>query len=102
MKLFGFGKKEEDKNTNEEVIIGSGENSIIILGEGCDKCSTLFKNTVSACKNIEYSCVIKKASAISDIGASYEIYAVPVLIINEEIKTQGEVLSERDIVGFLQ
>ena len=43
MGLFGFGKKKEEKET-DNLLDGVTEASVKVLGSGCAKCNELEKN----------------------------------------------------------
>ena len=51
MGLFGFGKKKEEKET-DNLLDGVTEASVKVLGSGCAKCNELEKNVKSALEQL--------------------------------------------------
>jgi len=69
---------------------------IKILGTNCAKCRMLETNVRQAIKDLDLSIKIRKVTDFNEIIA-YGIMQIPVLLINEEIKASGEVLTVDEI-----
>lgn len=73
---------------------------IQILGTGCPKCKTLIENAERAVKELNLDCKIEKVTDINDI-LSYGVMMTPALVIDEEVKSVGKVVSSEEIKNFL-
>ena len=69
---------------------------IKILGTGCPKCKQLEENVKKAVEIAGISCEIQKVTKINEIS-DYGIMMIPALVIDEEVKIVGKVLSPDDI-----
>jgi len=74
--------------------------SIEVLGSGCSKCETLYRNTEQAARELGIIYQIKK---VTDIGliVGYGIMTTPALVVNGEVKFSGRVPSPEQLKGFL-
>lgn len=74
---------------------------IEILGMGCPKCKTLYKNTLTALKNAGKEAEVMKVEDLSKI-TEYAVMTTPALVIDGEVKSAGKVLSPDDIQKILE
>ncbi len=74
---------------------------IKILGTGCPKCKQLEENAKKAVKNagIE-NCEIQKITDLNDI-MEYNVMMTPALVVDEEVKSTGKVLTPEEIVKII-
>ena len=74
--------------------------TIKILGSGCPKCRTLEENAKKAIEMTGIDCDIKKVTKLNEIS-EYGIMLTPALVIDEEVKSVGKVLSPDQIKEFI-
>lgn len=74
---------------------------IKILGTGCSKCDKLEKNAKKAIKELGIDATIEKVSDLKEIIA-YGVMDVPALVVDDEIKTKGKVLTSEEIKQYLR
>ncbi len=73
---------------------------IKILGPGCAKCKTLAANAEAAVRELGLTCGIEKVTDINAI-TSYSVMMTPALVIDDEVKSTGKVLSVEQIKNVL-
>ncbi|TCI56405.1 thioredoxin family protein [Exiguobacterium sp. SH0S1] len=73
--------------------------NIKILGTGCRNCKTLEQNVVEALRLTGKTATVEKVTDIEQI-MSYGIMSTPGLVVNEEIKSVGKVLTPKSIAKF--
>lgn len=73
---------------------------IKVLGSGCASCKKLEANAKEAVKELQLDAEIKKVEDFKDIMA-YGVMKTPALVIDEEVKGMGRVLSTEDIKKLL-
>ncbi|TCI73092.1 thioredoxin family protein [Exiguobacterium sp. SH0S7] len=73
--------------------------NIKILGTGCRNCKTLEQNVVEALRLTGKTATVEKVTDIEKI-MSYGIMSTPGLVVNEEIKSVGKVLTPKSIAKF--
>ena len=73
---------------------------IKILGSGCSKCKKLEANAKEAVKEMGIEATIEKVEDIKSI-MSYGVMSTPALVIDDEVKATGKVLSKDDIKKYL-
>ena len=73
---------------------------IEILGMGCPKCKMLYENTLSALKNAGKEAEVVKVEDLAKI-MEYAVMTTPALVIDNEVKSAGKVLSPEDIQKFI-
>lgn len=73
---------------------------IKILGTGCPKCRQLIANVRQAVEETEADCVIEKVTDIAAI-LQYGVMMTPALVIDDEVKSVGKVLSAAEIKTLL-
>ena len=69
---------------------------IKILGTGCPKCKKLEANAKEAVKAAGVTAAVEKVTDLNDI-MSYNVVMTPGLVIDEEVKASGKVLSVEQI-----
>ncbi|HQF33504.1 MAG TPA: thioredoxin family protein [Petrotogaceae bacterium] len=74
---------------------------IKILGSGCAKCKQLEANAQQAVKELGIEAKIEKVTEVQDI-VEYGVMRTPALVVNEQVKAMGRVLSAEDIKKYLQ
>jgi small redox-active disulfide protein 2 len=65
---------------------------IKILGTGCPKCEKLEANVREAVKQASVSAEVQKVTSLNDI-MEYGVMITPGLVIDNEVKVSGKVLS---------
>jgi len=73
---------------------------IKVLGSGCAKCKKLYNNVETALKESSIEAGLEKVEDINKI-INYGVMMTPALVIDEEVKTVGKVLSPRDIIKLI-
>ncbi len=73
---------------------------IKVLGSGCMNCKKLEENVKTAVKDLGIEAVIEKVTDFKEI-ASYGVMRTPALVVDEEIKAVGKVLSAEEIKKYL-
>lgn len=71
-----------------------------ILGTGCAKCKKLEANAREAVKELGIEASVEKVENIQDIMA-YGVMTTPALVVDEQVKVTGKVLSVEDIKKYL-
>lgn len=74
---------------------------IKILGSGCPKCKQLEENAKKAISETGINATVEKVTDINKI-MDYGVMMTPALVIDEEVKSVGKVLSSEDIKKFLK
>jgi len=73
---------------------------IKILGTGCAKCKKLYAEAEKAVAASGVPVEIEKVESIDEI-VKYGVMMTPALVIDEEVKTSGRVLSSSDIAKLI-
>lgn len=73
---------------------------IKILGTGCMNCKKLEANAREAVKELGLDAVVEKVEDIKDI-MSYKVMRTPALVVDEQVKSMGKVLSVEEIKKYL-
>ena len=73
---------------------------IKILGTGCAKCKKLYAEAEKAVAASGVPVEIEKVESIDEI-VKYGVMMTPALVIDEEVKTSGRVLSSGDIAKLI-
>ena len=74
--------------------------NIKILGSGCTKCKKLYNNVEIALKESGIDAVLEKVEDINKI-IDYGVMMTPALVIDENVKSVGKVLSPKDIIKLI-
>ena len=74
---------------------------IKVLGPGCPKCKSTYKNAMEA---VEQSGIPAEVIKVEDIEEmmKYNVLTTPVLVVDEDIKIKGRVASVSEIVNYLK
>ncbi|MDD4029650.1 MAG: thioredoxin family protein [Caldisericia bacterium] len=73
---------------------------IKILGTGCAKCKQLEVNARKAVEELGIEAIIEKVKEIQDI-MKYGVINLPALVVDEQVKSFGKVLSAHEIKAYL-
>lgn len=73
---------------------------IKILGTGCPKCKKLYANVEAALRESQIEATLEKVEEINQI-IDYGVMMTPVLVIDENVKSVGKVLSPKDIIKLI-
>ena len=74
---------------------------IKILGTGCPKCKKLEENVRQAISQITGEHTIEKVTDLNQI-MDFGVMITPALVIDEEVKSVGKVLSQDDIKKLIE
>lgn len=74
---------------------------IQILGTGCPKCKKLAENAESAVKDLGIECDIEKVTNINEI-MSFGVMMTPALVVDDEVKVVGKVVSPDEIKDMIK
>lgn len=69
---------------------------IKILGTGCSKCEKLEKNVETALHEMNVEATVSKVEDLLEL-VSYGVMSTPGLVIDDEVKSVGRVLSVNEI-----
>lgn len=110
--MFGFGKKEERKETclcggncTPEVMKKAeqikADGGIKVLGGGCAKCHELEANTKAALSELGVNEDVELITDFSVI-ATYGVMSTPALVIDNKVVAYGKVLKEQEVVEAIK
>lgn len=74
---------------------------IKIIGEGCDKCDNLYKNTCDALQRLSLEAKVEKVSDLIEI-VKLGVMSTPSLMINGKVVLLGQVASTEKIMKLLK
>ena len=74
---------------------------IKVLGSGCDKCKKLEGNVKEAISALGVDATVEKIEDFKAIMA-YGVMQTPALVIDEQVKVIGKVLSVEEVKAFLK
>ena len=74
---------------------------IKILGTGCPKCKKLEENARQAISSLSGDMTVEKVTDLNQI-MNYGVMLTPALVIDEEVKSVGKVLSSDDIKKLIE
>ena len=72
-----------------------------ILGTGCPKCKKLEENAKEAIKKTGLAAEVRKVTSLNDI-MKYNVIMTPALVVDEQVKSSGKVLSADEIANILK
>lgn len=75
--------------------------TIKVLGPGCPKCKTTFKNAEEAVKQLGIDAKVIKIEDIMEM-MQYNVLTTPVLMIDEQIKIKGRIAQVDEIKDLLK
>lgn len=115
MKLFGFGKKKEEKtescgcsavdqNRSAQEISAcrcSESLSVRVLGSGCASCRLLLENAEKAAADLGIESKVEYVTDMAEI-AGYGVMSMPALVVNEKVVSSGKVLKESEVEEILK
>jgi len=73
---------------------------IKILGTGCKRCRQLAENAESAAKNLGIDYELEKVTDLNEI-VQFGVMITPALVVDDQVKASGKVLSPTDIGKML-
>ncbi len=73
---------------------------IKILGSGCSKCKKLEANAKEAVQELGIDATVEKIEDFKEIMA-FGVMKTPALVVDEQVKVVGRVLSVKDIKKYL-
>jgi small redox-active disulfide protein 2 len=73
---------------------------IKILGTGCKRCRQLAENAESAAKNLGIDYELEKVTDLNEI-VQFGVMTTPALVVDDQVKASGKVLSPDDIGKIL-
>ena len=74
--------------------------NIKVLGTGCTKCKKLLANVETALRESQIKAALEKVEDINQI-IDYGVMMTPALVIDENVKSVGKVLSPKDIIKLI-
>jgi len=74
--------------------------NIKVLGTGCTKCKKLLANVEAALRESQIEAILEKVEDINKI-IDYGVMMTPALVIDENVKSVGKVLSPKDIIKLI-
>lgn len=74
---------------------------IKILGTGCPNCKKLEANAKEAINQLGLDASVEKVENIKDI-MKYGVMRTPALVVDEQVKSMGKVLSTEEIKKLLE
>ena len=74
--------------------------NIKVLGTGCTKCKKLLANVETALRESQIEATLEKVEDINKI-IDYGVMMTPALVIDENVKSVGKVLSPKDIIKLI-
>jgi small redox-active disulfide protein 2 len=80
---------------------GGTDMVIKILGTGCPKCKKLEENAKEAIQKSGIAAEVRKVTALNDI-MKYNVIMTPALVVNEQVKSSGRVLSADEIAKIVK
>lgn len=72
-----------------------------VLGTGCKNCKALEENVKKAISELGIQAEIQKVEDIASI-MKYGVMRTPALVVNEQVKSMGQVLKPDDIKKYLK
>lgn len=96
MGFFGFNKK---KNMDDFVSVKGA--SVKILGEGCDKCDNLVKETRMALEELNMETDIEHVTELVEI-VKFGVMTTPSLVVDGEVVSKGEQLKKDQVIELLK
>lgn len=75
--------------------------NIKVLGPGCPKCKTTYKNVLEALKKANTEANVEKVEDIEEM-MKYNVLSTPVLVIDDQVKIKGRVAQVSEILESLK
>ena len=74
---------------------------IKVLGPGCARCNSLYKDTLDVIKTEGLDAEVEHATDISEL-VKYQVLSTPAFIIDEKVVSYGKALSKKDILKYIK
>ncbi|MDD6316538.1 MAG: thioredoxin family protein [Clostridia bacterium] len=74
---------------------------IQVIGMGCDKCDTLYKNTLEALDRLKVQADVRKVEDLVDI-VRLGVMTAPSLMIDGRLVVSGSVASVDTVAGYIR
>lgn len=74
--------------------------TIKVLGPGCPKCKTTYKNVLEAVKQTGVEAEVMKIEDIEEM-MKYNVLTTPVLMVDEVVKVKGRIADVNEIKALL-
>lgn len=71
-----------------------------VLGTGCTSCKKLYENTIKAFDDLNIKGELLYIKDLKEI-IKYNVIYMPVLVVNEKVKSSGKILNTNDIKEIL-
>lgn len=84
-----------------ETLTHQNMTEIKVLGTGCPKCKTTYRNVIEALKQSNMEAHVHKVEDIEEI-MKYNVLTTPILVIDEQIKIKGRVAQVGEIIELLK
>ncbi len=97
MGLFGFGKKKEENAVTQD----TGNETILVLGGGCDACNRLENATKEALASLGMEEGVGHITDFSVI-ATYGVMSTPALVVDGKVVSSGKVPSVNDVAEMIK
>ena len=75
--------------------------NIKVLGEGCDKCTQLYENTLAAVAQMGLDAQVEKVDGLIDI-VKLGVMTTPSVMVDGKLIVSGQVASTKAIMKLLQ
>lgn len=75
--------------------------NIKVIGSGCDKCDTVYANTLAAVKSLGLDAEVEKVEDLIEI-VMLGVMTVPAIMVDGRLVSAGRVLKEKEIAKLLQ
>ncbi len=75
--------------------------NIKVIGEGCDRCDTLFNNTIEAVAELQLDAEIEKIENLIEI-VKLGVLSAPSLMVDGKLLVSGQVASTEKIIKLLK
>lgn len=75
--------------------------TVKVLGTGCTKCKKLEEHAKEAVAKLGLDIKVEKVEDIKSI-MGYGVMMTPALVVNEEVKAVGKVLSVKEIIELIK
>ncbi|MEG0894818.1 MAG: metalloregulator ArsR/SmtB family transcription factor [Oscillospiraceae bacterium] len=100
-KIFNCNEGEDVMFKKKDEINSVKGASVKILGEGCDKCSNMFKQTALALEELNMNTDIEHITDLVEI-VNYGVLSTPALVVDNKVLSCGNELSKNDIIDLLK
>ena len=77
------------------------EMKVQVLGTGCAKCRKLAENARQALSEAGIECQVEEVKDLQKI-LSHDVMVTPALLIDDEVKVSGKVVSSEEIAGWIR